>query len=591
MADPFNNMMISAGAGQAMAGMANMFGQQRVQNAAIQEQQRAREQQMLQFMMSQDAGRREERQQERQFGMQARQQDQALALRREESAFARLNQSLDRQLQVAEMESKQRQLAFENTLKAQQFDVQMRRQIVDTKMAEIGLRQVEALAKMPEIEEAYDRGVRLLSDEGTRVEGMKLLDELLEDPALSVAHPDMRVLKNNVMAGRQAAKELTMNALIDPETLQSMNVEDVVDRMKTLDLNRLTPQGEQIMFDLIRRTKTERGGRFAQLFGRGDVAQAKHIAEFIGGDFAEQYGQGEGLSRLVSLVKSGVGPIPKERVVEYNTELGQLARQEAEYRLRPEYRQGSQDFRRQVESQFKQQRNELYARSTGSSDPDLPRLLESDQVTVQGYADTIRALTAPSLWDRVRSTATLPWKDFGTFVRTVASGPANLPHFVGEFVSPYSRFDDEALRLEELFTVYRAQGGDPRLATALAEQAKRVNAEAEALGAPNLGGFSLQLRNLISPGNAARMQLLDTGLRSRTGQGVFDLPVDSESVRLLQMDPFHLLFPPTQPTQAGGGTMIQQPGVAPQAGEGTMIQQPGVAPQAGGATESPWMDR
>ena len=565
MADPFNSMMISTGAGQAMAGMANMFGQQRVQNAAIQEQQRAREQQMLQFMMTQDAGRREERQQERQFGMQARQQDQALALRREESAFARLNHSLDRQLKVAEMESKQRQAAFENTLKAMSFDVQMRRQMVETKLAEMGLKQAEALAKGPELETNYDRGVRLLSDDDTRIEGMKLLEELLDDPALNY----LPELKQRVMTGRQMGKELTRNGLIDPENLQNMGVEDIMDRMKTLDLNRLTPQGEQIVFDLIHRTKTERGGRFAQLFGRGDVAQAKHIAEFIGGDFNERYGQDEGLARLVSLVKSEAGPIPKERVVEYNTELGQLARQEAEYRLRPEYKQGSQKFRRQVEAQFKKHRNELYAQATGSTDPELSRLLESDQVTVQGYADTVRALTAPSLWDRIRSSATLPYKDFSTFLRTAVSGPSNAIHFTKELVSPYSRFDGEVERLEELFTMYRAQGNDPRLVDALDTQVGKVNVEAEKLGAPELGGFGLQLKHLVSPGDAANAELLDAGFRSRTGQGILDLPADSQSIRLLHTDPFHLLFPPTQPAQPKGPVSHQLEGTSQEAGEFT----------------------
>ena len=125
--DPFN-ALVSGGA-NTMAVGANLMAQQRHHNTSLAEQRAARDQQMMQFMMAQSAMDRQGARDDRIAHMDFMQRDREMALRREESAFARLNQSLDRQLQVAEMESKQRQLAFENTLKAQMFDVEMQSRV------------------------------------------------------------------------------------------------------------------------------------------------------------------------------------------------------------------------------------------------------------------------------------------------------------------------------------------------------------------------------------------------------------------------------------------------------------------------------
>ena len=111
--DPFN-ALVSSGAGALAAG-ANIMAQQGQANRQLAEQRSGREQQMLQFMMSQDTALRQERGQERQLSFLAQQKDREFMASREDSAFARLNASLDRQLKHTELESKQMQQAFDNS--------------------------------------------------------------------------------------------------------------------------------------------------------------------------------------------------------------------------------------------------------------------------------------------------------------------------------------------------------------------------------------------------------------------------------------------------------------------------------------------
>ena len=113
MSDPFNSL-ISTGASPVLFAASNMFGQQRARNDVLQDRAAAREQNMLQFILASGAQERQSMREQRQFELQSQAGDRSFALQREESAFARLNSVLDRQLKMAELESKDRQLAFEN---------------------------------------------------------------------------------------------------------------------------------------------------------------------------------------------------------------------------------------------------------------------------------------------------------------------------------------------------------------------------------------------------------------------------------------------------------------------------------------------
>lgn len=126
MADPFDSM-ISGGASSALFGASRLFGERRAQNAALADAQAARDQNMLQFTLGLAAQERQAQREQNQFALQSRTADMALAERREENAFARLNSILDRQLKVAELESRDRQQAFENSLRLQSASVEARR--------------------------------------------------------------------------------------------------------------------------------------------------------------------------------------------------------------------------------------------------------------------------------------------------------------------------------------------------------------------------------------------------------------------------------------------------------------------------------
>lgn len=135
MADPFDGL-ISDGASSALFGASRLFGERRAQNAALADAQAARDQNMLQFILGLAAQERQAQREQNQFALQSRTADMALAERREENAFARLNSILDRQLKVAELESRDRQQAFENTLKAMAAGIAAKKDQLEIQQAE-----------------------------------------------------------------------------------------------------------------------------------------------------------------------------------------------------------------------------------------------------------------------------------------------------------------------------------------------------------------------------------------------------------------------------------------------------------------------
>jgi len=143
MSDPFNSLM-TTGAANAVGGMANLFaGSQAMQLQANAGAQNANTW-LMQYMMGQDVLSAQNREQSRQFDIQTRERSDLIAAKREESAFARLNATLDSQLKRAEIESRDRQQAFENTLKLQQNDLQMKIQTMQVERME-GVMDAEAL--------------------------------------------------------------------------------------------------------------------------------------------------------------------------------------------------------------------------------------------------------------------------------------------------------------------------------------------------------------------------------------------------------------------------------------------------------------
>lgn len=157
MSDPFNSL-ISTGAANVLLQGANMAGQYQQGNQALAQQRMAMDQQNMQFMLQLDAGRRQEGLQRQQMGMQQAGADRAFMAQREESAFSRLNNVLDRQLKMAEIESQERQKAFENALRAQAFDIDMKSKTLQIKQFEKAARFQEFLGEFTVLSSALSGG-------------------------------------------------------------------------------------------------------------------------------------------------------------------------------------------------------------------------------------------------------------------------------------------------------------------------------------------------------------------------------------------------------------------------------------------------
>lgn len=170
MSDPFNSL-ISTGAAPALFAASNMAGQYRQRNDFLEEQRQSRNQNMMQFIMQQGAMAQENQQQDRQFQLQYAQGERAMSQQREQNAFARLTASLDTHLKMVELESRDRQQAFENALKSQQVDIQTRMQGMQLKQIELTVRGQEGKAAFMRASVAaatdplnYDKHINLLAD-------------------------------------------------------------------------------------------------------------------------------------------------------------------------------------------------------------------------------------------------------------------------------------------------------------------------------------------------------------------------------------------------------------------------------------------
>ena len=150
MSDPFNSL-ISTGAAPVLFAASNMFGQQRARNDVLQDRAAAREQNMLQFILASGAQERQSMREQRQFELQSQAGDRSFALQREESAFARLNSVLDRQLKMAELESKDRQLAFENSLKAMSVAIDAKSKGMQLKQFERSMQVDDAIGEVRQL--------------------------------------------------------------------------------------------------------------------------------------------------------------------------------------------------------------------------------------------------------------------------------------------------------------------------------------------------------------------------------------------------------------------------------------------------------
>lgn len=186
MNDPFDGL-VSGGAAQALMAGAGMFSEAQQRNDALEEQRAARSQDMLQFISQQNALQQQSQQQDRQFRLAYDQGERQAAAQREESAFSRLSAALDAHLKAVEIESRDRQQAFENGLRAQQADVQARMQGFQLRqfermekgqdlMAQIDVLSTNMALDPANLETHIDSLASLMKD-SEAVQGMKLTPE------------------------------------------------------------------------------------------------------------------------------------------------------------------------------------------------------------------------------------------------------------------------------------------------------------------------------------------------------------------------------------------------------------------------------
>lgn len=198
--DPFDGM-ISSGMAAPLFAASNMYGQSRAQQSALEQSGLARQQGAFQFMLERDARERSDRLGARQFDLQLAREDRAAGLQREENAFARLNSALDRQLQAAELESKDRQQAFENSLRAMSVSLDTKVKGMQLKQFDDFIKKQELVGKIREKRVAFLTGAnsdpgrirddvsQLLSESG--VGGLLTKDEFAEITALATASGQM----------------------------------------------------------------------------------------------------------------------------------------------------------------------------------------------------------------------------------------------------------------------------------------------------------------------------------------------------------------------------------------------------------------
>lgn len=123
MSDPFNGL-ISSGLIPAMSSATAAAGGVRASREATRDSRNAMAQQTYADTLGVYDRMDARAEQGRQFDTLMRTRSDELAASREESAFAKLNSNLEFNLKMADQESKDRQLAFENTLKLQQHNFQ-----------------------------------------------------------------------------------------------------------------------------------------------------------------------------------------------------------------------------------------------------------------------------------------------------------------------------------------------------------------------------------------------------------------------------------------------------------------------------------
>jgi len=308
MADPFDSLVSNNTAAVLLAG-AQIAGQPAARRAASADRQADRELGMMQLQLERDRGERAQTSADRALGMQQLAREGELSFRREESAFGRLNLALESQLKMAEIESKERQQAFERTIMLQQADISIKKQTME-------LRQFQRAAEGAEM---YDKLQGLVQRTALSPRNLgKVRDEmatLLSGPGFSALSPQQQQQVSGYT--RSLAITIEQADLAKGKSVGAMlAVKDVDELMAKVDLapgrempgeslgalNALFNRSEASVGD----TSEEKYAKMVAYLESGKLPGAEHLAPLM-----VQVKTSGGKARLMSLLDEGlVGPGP-----------------------------------------------------------------------------------------------------------------------------------------------------------------------------------------------------------------------------------------------------------------------------------------
>ncbi len=552
MSDPFNSL-ISTGAAPVLFAASNMFGQQRARNDVLQDRAAAREQNMLQFILASGAQERQSMREQRQFELQSQAGDRSFALQREESAFARLNSVLDRQLKMAELESKDRQLAFENSLKAMSV-------AIDTKSKGMQLKQFERLQRIQSgadaLKQAAPEARALLAKHAHSTAELDTIvrpqiDALLDNPEVRLAagyDPESKTLFAE-LEGLAAVSD-RLARITDPTTGEGMGRPEVKAALRRYDPSR-PPEMEVLQAMAYAKSLSALGAE-----GEGVLDTLEHLGMVLPTDPMSR-------ASLVATIKAAPsGPLTGDALIRYRQAEVTINQREARRRARPDY-DPLDELDRDEETLERAARTEAYLSAAGVRDPSARYGVEGGQIDVDSWVDGSLAQITLAMTGRQGGVDAPGW-DFGQrflgwgrgdwfWQRSSQERKAVVSARMRDYIQP------EVQRLKELQAEMVATKSLARLPE-LTQTVKSLNSELTRFSDGRITEFSLDLGALIPPSLVAEFELRRRALEM-TVPNFSSFSRDDQMARIASMrlaDARRILRPP--PVAAGsslvGGSLL-----------------------------------
>lgn len=414
MADQFDSLM-GSGAG-SLAALSAFAGGIRRENEALTAQRQQTGFEALQALSQERLSMRQSRLVEQQLASQQAMAERELAFRREESAFARLNDSLRMQMEFADRESARRDQAFQNAMKAELFTLETKKQSYQLQQVERSLAAQDLLGTLGGLSARMYAG-EYNGDLGAY--GDDLSAALLQNPggmaflmASEEGRKELGSFNAQIRASRLRPTRVPKLSLIDIG--QSFDEGEVFDTATKVDMSRaLTADELQSVAYLVERAKKSVTMEDLANSGLGEDAtkdqveltqvlayaeQHKNIPHWD--NLTKQLKTAAGKARFADLSKAGLlSPITDKRKLEQLNLLAQAEMTElaemisltnGKYLISPEYKPAYQKFLADSEMS----RNEIISGGDLSKSWLLNggRTFDSIHEAVMGEADNRRTI-------------------------------------------------------------------------------------------------------------------------------------------------------------------------------------------------------